>query len=308
MRLSSEMRRRLVEQLRRGGYLHDRDVMAAFRAVPREVFLPEQLDRLGLAGVYRDDAIVTRRDPATRLPTSSSSQPAIMALMLEMLDLRPGQRVVEIGTGTGYNAAILERLVGPQGQVVTVDIDAGVARPAARALRSLGLGAHVVVADGTESLPLHGPVDRIEVTASGHLLPRAWHDQLGPEGRLVVPLRLSDEPDRAHAVTAFAKVPGGFDSVRLTPGGFMPLRRRDGSPVGSIGTESPAPAPAQPQSAPSEPEMPKLSRGPAPGISRDDLQHLLIRVRYGDCRRRQARWAFERGDQWIGIDLADPLS
>jgi protein-L-isoaspartate O-methyltransferase len=278
---------------------------------------------LGLAGVYRDDAIVTRRDPATRLPISSSSQPAIMALMLEMLDVRPGQQVVEIGAGTGYNAALLGRLVGGSGRVVTVDVDAEVAHQAAAALRSLGTAVQVGAATGAAPVPVPGPLDRIEVTASSSLLPRAWHDQLGPRGRLVVPLRLSDEPDRAHAVTAFAKVPGGFDSVRLTPGGFMPLRRPDGSLVGSIdvdvGTEPHAPprTPAEPAPAAtttpatvtptrSEPELPKMSQGPSPGISRDDMRHLRIRVRYADRPGLQARWTFERGDQWIGVDLAEP--
>jgi protein-L-isoaspartate(D-aspartate) O-methyltransferase len=302
MRLSSEMRRRLVEQLRRSGYLHDPGVTAAFRHVPREVFLPEQLDRLGLAGVYRDDAIVTRRDPTTRMPTSSSSQPAIMALMLEMLDVRPGQQVLEIGTGTGYNAAILDRLAGPRGRVVTVDIDTGVARQAAVALRSIGARAQVVVADGTVSLPLAGTVDRIEVTASSTSLPRAWHDQLRPGGRVVVPLRFSDEPDRAHAVTAFAKVPGGFDSVALTPGGFMPLRHHDGSPASSLDAGAGAP---RPPADGSEPELPPLSRGPSQGISRDDMANMRITVRYGERPQAGARWLFERDGQWIGVDLPD---
>src|SRR5688500_14718603 len=101
---SREMRRRLVAYLRRRGYLHDRRIGRAFLEVPREVFLPDELRRGGLPGVYRDDAIVTRRDPSTRAPTSSSSQPAIMAMMLEMLGVEDRHRVLEIGAGTGYNA------------------------------------------------------------------------------------------------------------------------------------------------------------------------------------------------------------
>ncbi len=102
---SAALRRGLVDHLRTRGHLRDDRVAAAFAAVPRELFLAEHAERHGLADVYRDDAIVTQRDPAGT-PTSSSSQPAIMAEMLEMLDLRAGQRVLEIGAGTGYNAAL----------------------------------------------------------------------------------------------------------------------------------------------------------------------------------------------------------
>ena len=77
----------------------------------------------GVVPLYRDEAIVTRRD-AHGMPTSSSSQPAIMAQMLGMLDVHDGHRVLEVGAGTGYNAALLDALAGPEGTVTTVDIDA----------------------------------------------------------------------------------------------------------------------------------------------------------------------------------------
>src|SRR5688572_27155707 len=178
---SSEMRRRLVAHLRRRGYLHDGRVGRAFLDVPREVFLPDELSRGGLPGVYRDDAIVTRRDPDTRAPTSSSSQPAIMAVMLEMLDVRPGHRVLEVGAGTGYNAALLAHLAGAEGLVVTVDVDEATATAAHHALDRLAVPAHVVVADGARGMPGmaprggHGGVDRLIVTASSDVVPRAWH-------------------------------------------------------------------------------------------------------------------------------------
>src|SRR5918993_589471 len=152
---ATELRHDLVERLRRQGYLTDDRVADAFGEVPRENFLPEYADRLGLAAVYRDEAIVTRRDPETRLPTSSSSQPAIMARMLEMLDLRAGQRVVEIGAGTGYNAALLDRLVGPKGSVTSVELDREVAAPAREALLATPAGGAV----GAGRRPA-GPVGR----------------------------------------------------------------------------------------------------------------------------------------------------
>jgi protein-L-isoaspartate(D-aspartate) O-methyltransferase len=298
---SLEMRRRLVAHLRRRGYLRDQRVTRAFLTVPRELFLPQELRRVGLAGVYRDDAIVTRRDPQTRAPTSSSSQPAIMAVMLEMLGVRPGERVVEIGAGTGYNAALLGLLTGRDGRVVTLDVDVETATAAARGLRSFRSSAQVVVADGAGSWPL-GPapgVDRLEVTASTDDVPRSWFDQLVPGGTAVVPLRLSDAGDRAHAVTAFVKVEDGFDSVAITSGGFMPLRRP--APVtadGPVVVSAPVPAPV-PDESPG-PEQP-MRRGPWMTLPRDDLSRLHLSVRYTEPP--DTRWLIDRGDHWIGIDL-----
>lgn len=318
------MRRRLVAHLRRRGYLRDRRIGRAFLSVPREVFLPDELSKAGLPGVYRDDAIVTRRDPDTRAPTSSSSQPAIMAVMLEMLGVQPGHRVLEIGAGTGYNAAILSQLAGPEGMVVTVDLDADVAAAAAAALRTVRWTAHVVVADGTRGMPgmaprspaacgVAGGVDRLVVTASSDIVPRPWFEQLAPDGRLVVPLRLSDAVDRAHAVTAFVKVEGGFDSVAVTSGGFMPLRRPAAATAETVdaavaearaaATSGPALTQVWPPQAPSPaPEREQeLRRGPWVDVTRDDVSRLRIIVRYGSARP-PTRWAVRRGDHWIGID------
>ena len=295
---SLELRRRLVAHLRRRGYLRDRRVTQAFLAVPRELFLPDELRRVGLSGVYRDDAIVTRRDPETRAPTSSSSQPAIMAVMLEMLDVQPGDRVVEVGAGTGYNAALLDLLTGPAGLVVTVDVDLETARAAARGLRSFRSGAHVVVADGAGGWPLthETGIDRVMVTASSDAVPRSWFDHLVPGGTVVVPLRLSDAVDRAHAVTAFVKVDDGFDSVAVTSGGFMPLRRP--VPAGGSGGSAPA-EPAVPDESPG-PEQP-MRRGPWMAVPRDDVSRLHLSVRYTEPP--DSRWLIGRGDHWIGIDL-----
>jgi protein-L-isoaspartate(D-aspartate) O-methyltransferase len=322
---SIQMRRRLVAHLRRAGYVHERRVMEAFLTVPREVFLPQVLAKSGLTAVYRDEAIVTRRDESSQAPLSSSSQPAIMALMLEMLDVRDGHRVVEIGAGTGYNAALLAVLAGPSGVVVSLDIDPDTTAAAARALRSIESRAQVLVADGTRGLPglarhRRCRADRWIVTASTTAVPRAWHDQIAHGGRLVVPLRLSDEPDQLHAVSALVKVDDGFDSIAVTPGGFMPLRRTDGTAFCPVAPDPP-PSPGGASSAdPAEPAADadaEAEAGPAPtgtpatarrhrplhDASREQMASVRIAVRYTSARPR-TRWAFDRGDHWIGVDLS----
>jgi protein-L-isoaspartate(D-aspartate) O-methyltransferase len=221
---STGLRRQLVGYLRRQGHLRDRRIAAAFIAVPRETFLAEHAERDGLAVIYRDDAIVTRRDPETGMPLSSSSQPAIMAEMLEMLAVEPGQRVLEVGAGTGYNAALLARLAGPNGEVTSVELDPELAADASDALQAAGAEVRVVAGDGRSGWGEAAPFDAMIATASTESIPRAWHDQLVPGGRLVVPLRLSSAVFSVQAVMALRKVAHGFDTVAVTPGGFMALR------------------------------------------------------------------------------------
>jgi protein-L-isoaspartate(D-aspartate) O-methyltransferase len=225
---STSLRRELVDHLRAEGHLRDDRVAAAFAAVPRELFVAHHVERHGVAGAYRDDAIVTRRDPTTGAPLSSSSQPAIMAQMLEMLAVRPGQRVLEIGAGTGYNAALLARLVGDEGAVTSVELDADTAVDARRALVTAKVPARVEVADGAAGWPAGAPFDAIIVTASTDRVARAWFDQLRHGGCLVVPLRLAPVVFWLQGVVALRKVRHGFDHEAITGGGFMALRPAPG--------------------------------------------------------------------------------
>ncbi|MBV9229518.1 MAG: methyltransferase, FxLD system, partial [Chloroflexi bacterium] len=102
----------LIDQLKKNGHIQNARIEAAFRAVPRHLFLPT----VALDEVYRDQAIATRS--INNQVVSSSSQPTIMAIMLEQLQLQPGHRVLEIGSGTGYNAALMAHIVGETGEVV----------------------------------------------------------------------------------------------------------------------------------------------------------------------------------------------
>src|SRR5579862_8673622 len=115
------LRRRLVAQLRGQGVIYDAAVERALLTVPRHLFLPET----PLSEAYADIAVATHWEDGQAV--SSASQPAIVALMLEQLQLGQGMRVLEIGAGTGYNAALLTELVGPTGQVTTIDIDPEIA-------------------------------------------------------------------------------------------------------------------------------------------------------------------------------------
>jgi protein-L-isoaspartate(D-aspartate) O-methyltransferase len=177
-------RAQLARALRESGHTPSAAVQAAFEAVPRHLFVPE----LDAATAYQDEALVIKYGE-DGLPVSSSSQPAMMAIMLEQLRLKPGHRVLEIGTGTGYNAAVMAHIVGPRGAVVTVDIDADLIARAQASLAEAGYSqVRASCADGGYGDALDAPFDRVIVTAGAWDIPPAWLDQLGPGGRLVLPL------------------------------------------------------------------------------------------------------------------------
>jgi protein-L-isoaspartate(D-aspartate) O-methyltransferase len=217
---AAELHAALVDQLQASRVLTEPRVLAAFRAVPRHLFLPG----VPLAEAYRDDAIPTKMAEGRAI--SSSSQPAIMAIMLEQLAVQPGQHILEIGAGTGYNAALLGELVGPSGWVVTVDIDEDIVLAARAHLAAAHVqNVRVVQADGGEGYAPNAPYDRIIVTASAWDIPPAWHAQLLSEGWLVLPLALGNGVQNA---IAFEKPAAGGQLLLVSRSvcacGFMPLR------------------------------------------------------------------------------------
>jgi protein-L-isoaspartate(D-aspartate) O-methyltransferase len=177
-------RARMAADLRANGRALSKRIQDAFASVPRHLFVPE----VGAAEAYRDEAFVLKYGP-DGVPVSSSSQPAMMAIMLEQLDLQPGHRVLEIGTGSGYNAAIMSLVTGPDGKVTTVDIDAELVSRARASLAAAGFGdVAVICGDGGFGAPEQGPFDRVIVTAGAWDIAPAWLEQLAPAGRLVLPL------------------------------------------------------------------------------------------------------------------------
>ncbi len=240
-------RHRFLERL----YQHGRD--GAWREVDVTALGPAEISL-----VYSDRALTTRLSPVppgtAPVPISSSSQPSLMAQMLEDLRPAPGLRVLEVGAGTGYNAALLAHVVGP-GNVVSVDVDRDVLSEAERHLGSLAERAvRLVHADGRTALspspfpsPPGGegkgegekPFDRIMVTAATPDLEPAWLEQLAPGGVLVAPLVLG--PGLSFVVRGTVR--GGVFRGRLTrPAYFMPLRAEGEAGTGdSAGLSDPGP-------------------------------------------------------------------
>jgi protein-L-isoaspartate(D-aspartate) O-methyltransferase len=178
---------RLVEQIDQPLSLA---VRQAFLEVDRGWFVPSYYRREGKEWVreetrelvYQDIPLTTKIENGR--PVSSSSMPSVMAAMLEALELQPGQNVLEIGTGTGYNAAILSQIVGKSGHIITVESDKEVAQSATERLASRE-NVHVTIADGFTGYPSQAPYHRILATAAFHQVPQAWREQLAPGGMFV---------------------------------------------------------------------------------------------------------------------------
>jgi protein-L-isoaspartate(D-aspartate) O-methyltransferase len=183
MVLADRARVRMVDALRNAGRVRTAAIEEAFRAVPRHLFLPG----LPVDQAYADEAVAVQYTDG--VATSSASQPSMMAIMLEQLDLRPGLRVLEIGAGTGYNAALMARIVGPKGGVTAVDIDEELVEKAADHLAAAGAtGVELVAADGAHGHLPGAPYDRIVLTVGSDDVRPEWIEQLVPGGRLLLPL------------------------------------------------------------------------------------------------------------------------
>ncbi|MFC8393444.1 methyltransferase domain-containing protein [Streptomyces sp. NPDC057238] len=207
----------------------------AFAAVPRHLFVPyyyvgvvggyerrwgenpvpEARERW-LRGAYEDTPLAIRLRDGELL--SSSSQPSLMALMLAGLEVRDGQSVLEIGTGSGYNAALLAHRLGDDDLVTTVDLDPDITESAARHLAAAGHRPAVVTGDGSRGVPARAPFDRIIATCALPSVPRAWLAQCRPGGRILAPF--------ATGLVALTVRDAGHAEGRFlhTPAYFVPLR------------------------------------------------------------------------------------
>jgi protein-L-isoaspartate O-methyltransferase len=184
---------------------------------------PERWQRL----VDTDDAIITQVDDGNLLgdgkgfqPTSSSSGLDVMALMLDLLRPGPGMNILEIGAGTGYNAALIAQKVAP-GHVTTMELDTGIAAHARTTLSRTGLPVTVITGDGTLGHPANAPYDGVICTASALHVPYAWVEQCRPGARIVLPFASSFGPAAFLCLTvgddgrAHGRFKGGAAFMRL---------------------------------------------------------------------------------------------
>ncbi|MGH2599503.1 MAG: methyltransferase, FxLD system [Dehalococcoidia bacterium] len=217
---ADELRDALTDRLHTENVIRSASVEAAIRRTPRHLFIPDvELDQ-----AYADNPVHTKTD-AAGASISAASQPRIVAMMLEQLDARPGERILEIGAGTGYNAALIAAMVGDAGHVTTIDVDADLVDGARRHLTAAGVGnVDVVLGDGALGHPGAAPYDMIIATVGAWETPTAWLEQLVPDGRLVVPLRLRGAASRS---IVFERHSGGWRSQGSELAVFMPLRIGD---------------------------------------------------------------------------------
>ena len=214
-----EARAAMVERLRADGVVRTPAVGRALATVPRHDFI--EVDGIDVERAYADVAVIVKTDEQGTA-VSSASQPTMVATMLELCRLSPGHRVLEIGTGTGYNAALLATIVGADGLVVTVELDADLASTARERLERHGLTrVEVVVGDGAAGHPGPGPYDRIVVTTGAPRIAPAWVDQLRPGGRLVVPVVDRDGMGWVHCLV---ERDGRLEERTRVPCGFLPMR------------------------------------------------------------------------------------
>lgn len=208
----------LVQELVDRGALSSQQWIHAFQTVPRENFVsrfaelnPHGADpwhdlddpdgrEAALDAVYRDAPLVTQY-AADGTPISSSTQPRLMARMLEALDTAPGHRILEVGVGTGYNAALLSTVLDDTA-VTTMDVDPDLVDTARAALATTGHHPHLFADDGARGAPDHAPFDRVIATCGFRSLPPAWLPQLAPDAVIVLPLG------------------GGIVQLRTYPGGL----------------------------------------------------------------------------------------
>ena len=228
---------RYADGLKATGAIKSAAVERAFRIVERHRLLetfyyhrgaggfetlrhdPGHPGRDHLALIYADTALVTRRIGG--MPASSTSQASLVAAMLELLGLREGMKVLEVGAGTGYNAALMAEIVGDQRLVVTVDVFEDVVDQTRRLLAGAGYPRIQVLArDGFEGVPEQAPFDRIVATVGCSDLSPHWAGQLAGDGAMLIPL----EHATGHPLVLIRKDDGALRGRMVLRTGFMPVR------------------------------------------------------------------------------------
>ena len=229
---------RYVRELMADGAIRSGPVERAFRTVPRhrlvETFYhwtaksqdstpihhdPEHSVPGHLELIYSNTALGTRF--VDGMPASSTSQPSLVAEMLELLELAPGIRVLEVGAGTGYNAALMAEIVGEQSLITTVDIQQDVVEQTRRLLAQSGYGEiEVLHGDGFDGTPARAPFDRIVATVGCPDLSPRWSEQLAASGFMLIPL----EHAAIHPLVQAKVGTAGLHGLVVGWSGFMPMQ------------------------------------------------------------------------------------
>lgn len=217
----------LLDSLRQKGLLQTSGVENAFRTVPRHLFLPD----IPIDIAYKDRAVALKRD-RHGMVVSSASQPTMMAIMLQQLQLKPGDNVLEIGTATGYNAAIMKQIVGPAGNVTTLELDKDLTQQAQHNLQRAGIDdVRVVHTDGARGYAPRASYDHIVSTVGVWDIPASWLKQLKPGGKLVTPVWL----DGVQVSAVFQQTTSGlYMSHDNRPCAFVYLRGEGAGPENRI--------------------------------------------------------------------------
>jgi protein-L-isoaspartate(D-aspartate) O-methyltransferase len=199
-------RLQMVDQQLRNRNISDERVLAAMEQVPRHLFVPDHLKN----AAYRDGPLPIGEG-------QTISQPYIVAYMTQLLDLGPEDKVLEVGTGSGYQAAILAHLAG---EVYSVERKKDLALQAQRRLQKLGLdNVHVVVSDGSAGLPEHAPYTGIIVTAAAPKAPEPLKDQLADGGKLIIPVGSRG----GQVLERWLRQGEEYQVDQLSPVAFVPL-------------------------------------------------------------------------------------
>jgi protein-L-isoaspartate(D-aspartate) O-methyltransferase len=227
------LRNAMVKKLKLEGYLTDPIVERAMLSVPRHKFA----HWLSLEQAH--DFAAHPLPGTTEQTMSTISNPNAVAVMLEPLELQPGHRVLEIGAGSGYNAALIAQIVSETGHVTTVDIEDFIVQTARVNLTATGFDrVKVILGDGGLGYAANAPYDRITATVGAWEIPLEWFDQLAPNGRIAAPLHLSGEPsDHEYVVLEHE---GNYLSGHVTVDLAMVLMR------GGAGAHPGQPAPKIP--------------------------------------------------------------
>jgi protein-L-isoaspartate(D-aspartate) O-methyltransferase len=204
----NEQREEMVDRQLAGRGIHDARVLAAMREVPREAFVLQDQTKYAY-----DDG------PLPILEGQTISQPFVVALMIQELNIGTGDRVLEIGTGSGYAAAVLSRMAA---EVYTVERIKNLVNFARQNLETLAYdNVHVHLGDGTLGWPEHAPYEAIIVAAGGPEVPQSLKDQLAIGGRLIIPVGSEQRAQRLIKVTRIAEAK--YELETLSHVRFVPL-------------------------------------------------------------------------------------